>query len=83
MGKRHAFWSSLPRSSSGDVNWPADNDERAAMAVDIVGATIVGAVEAALETRLKVVTAVASDVHELNVHRDIFSSMSGKQKTAV
>lgn len=83
MGKRDTFWSALPRDKSGDVDWPDDNDARLTLAADVVGARIVGAVESALETRLKVVAGEADDADEAEARGDVFSEMSGEQKAAV
>ena len=82
MGKRDTFWSSLPRDESGDIDWPNNNDDRSAMAADIVGARIIGAVEAALETRLKMVAGDAADTDPTD-YGDVLSTLSDEQKTAV
>lgn len=83
LSKRDKFWSDLPIHTDGGVAWPEDQDERRQLATDVVGARIIGAIEAVLENRLRVVAGEKDDVEENAARGEVFASMTDDQRAAV
>lgn len=83
MNKRDEFWSNLPTDVSNCVAWPDDEDARRELATEIVGARIIGAIEAVLENRLSVVAGDEDDDEEADARGEVFKSMTDEQRSAV
>ncbi len=88
MSKRGDFWEQLQQDENGDVLWPEDSEARAALAKDILGARVVGAVEGVLEEELEVADGKPprpgrDDYQEEAARRELFASMSDAQRAAV
>ena len=88
MGKRDDFWHSLRQDEEGELHWPEDPEARASLAKDILGARIIGAVEAVLDERLQIADGQPpkpgrDDYQQEATRRTIFAQMSEEQRAAV
>jgi hypothetical protein len=88
MGKRDTFWDTLPTTSEGNIIWPEDPEARAALARDLLGCRIVGALESVLDDQLEVVASApptpGSEGFQIELaRRAVFAELTPLQRAEV
>jgi hypothetical protein len=88
MGKRDRFWKQVPWKDGERIEWPDSEAERAALASDLVGAKVIGALEAILEEQLEVVNGIPpkpgrDDFRAEAARREMFANLSETQRVEI
>jgi hypothetical protein len=87
MGKRDEFWEQVPEGRDGQIRWPEDPDERAALVRGVFGAKVIGALESVLADQLAVVDGVppepSPDYQKEVARRRLFETMSDEQRMEI
>ena len=88
MGKRDKFWSNIPEQEDGQILWPDDPSERAALVRSAFGAEVIGALEAILAEQLQIADGVPPEPGQDNYQneasrRSVLAAMTEEQRREV